>query len=181
MNVGKNITLKAWNDNERKYEDLEAFTKQRSIEQAVRADNDSQIPIALHDVFILRYYCNACDDLHTAFTTPYNLFNWCRAYNSGLLVCIRMDAAFKPNRYKMCMYFMGFGVTNTETNLSTPASTPAAALAAQGIGYTLDNIRFQITRYDMPQNYYQTVACQCIFHFFIIKKMGSLHATIFFC
>ena len=91
------------------YADLQAFAKQRSIAQAVRAHNDSQIPIGLHDVFVLSYCCNAGDDLHMAFTTPHNLFNWCRAYNFGPPVCIRMDAVFKLNHYKMCMYFMGFG------------------------------------------------------------------------
>ena len=49
-------------------------------------------------------------------------------------------------------------VTNTETNLSTTANTTAAALAANGTGYTLDNIGFQITRYDMPRSYTDAVA-----------------------
>ena len=44
-------------------------------------------------------------------------------------------------------------VTNTETNLATTAGTTAGATAAQGTGYTLDSISFQITRYDMPQSY----------------------------
>ena len=43
-----------------------------------------------------------------AFTTTHNLFNWCRAYNSDLDVCLRMDDVFKFNCYQMCMYFMGF-------------------------------------------------------------------------
>lgn len=34
-----------------------------------------------------------------AFSTPHNLFNWCRAYNSGLDVCLRMDALPLTNVY----------------------------------------------------------------------------------
>ena len=49
-------------------------------------------------------------------------------------------------------------VTNTETNLSTTVGGTAAALAATGTGYTLDSIGFQITRYDMPQSYFDAVA-----------------------
>ena len=48
--------------------------------------------------------------------------------------------------------------TNNEIILSTTVSTTAAAVASQGTGYILDNIGFQITRYDMPQSYYQAVA-----------------------
>ena len=49
-------------------------------------------------------------------------------------------------------------VTNTETNLSTTVGGTAGALAATGTGYTLDSIGFQITRYDMPQSYFDAVA-----------------------
>ena len=81
------------------YQDLEALAKHRSIGQAVRAHNDAQVLIGLHDVFVLSYYSNSKDDLHMAFTAPpaHNWFNWCRAYNSGHPVCLRMDAAFKLN------------------------------------------------------------------------------------
>ena len=48
--------------------------------------------------------------------------------------------------------------TNTEINLATTAAATAAATAAQGTGYILDNIGFQITRYDMPSTYYSAVA-----------------------
>ena len=48
--------------------------------------------------------------------------------------------------------------TNTEVNLTTTAGVAAAAVAANGTGYTLSNIGFQITRYDMPQSYYDAVA-----------------------
>ena len=42
--------------------------------------------------------------------------------------------------------------TNTETNLATTAAAAtAAAVAANGTGYTLADIGFQITRYDMPE------------------------------
>ena len=44
-----------------------------------------------------------------AFATPHMLLNWCRAYNSNLPVCFRMDSAFKFNLYQMCINFMGFG------------------------------------------------------------------------
>ena len=100
---------KNWNGNDRNLSRFEKIAKQRSISQAVRAHNDAQIPIGLHDVFVLSYCSNSKDDLHMAFTTPHNLFNWCRAYNSGHPVCLRMDAVFKLNQYQMCMYFMGFG------------------------------------------------------------------------
>ena len=49
-------------------------------------------------------------------------------------------------------------VTNTETNLATTAGATAALTAAQGTGYTLSDIGFQITRYDMPQSYFDAVA-----------------------
>ena len=48
--------------------------------------------------------------------------------------------------------------TNTEINLATTVGSTAAATAAQGTGYILDNIGFQITRYDMPSTYYSAVA-----------------------
>jgi hypothetical protein len=48
--------------------------------------------------------------------------------------------------------------TNNELNLSTSLGTTPALTASQGTGYTLSNIGFQITRYDMPQSYYQAVA-----------------------
>ena len=85
--------------------------------QAVRNHNDAQIPIGLHDVHVLSYCFNPDDDLHMAFTTTHNLLNWarCRALNSGLPVCMRMDAAFKLNCYKMCMYYMGFGELHGDT------------------------------------------------------------------
>ena len=47
---------------------------------------------------------------------------------------------------------------NNEIGISTTVGTAAAATAAQGTGYTLSNIGFQIVRYDMPQSYYQAVA-----------------------
>ena len=47
---------------------------------------------------------------------------------------------------------------NNEIGISTTLGTAAAATAAQGTGYTLSNIGFQIVRYDMPQSYYQAVA-----------------------
>ena len=91
------------------YKDLEHFAKSRNIAQAVRAHNDSKVPIGMHDVYVLSYCSNASDDLRMSFSTVHNLLNWCRAYNSGHPVCMRMDAAFKLNRYQMCMYFLGFG------------------------------------------------------------------------
>jgi hypothetical protein len=42
----------------------------------------------------------------------------------------------------------------------TEAYTPSTAVgltAAEGTGYTLSDIGFQITRYDLPQSYYQAV------------------------
>ena len=49
-------------------------------------------------------------------------------------------------------------VTNTDINIATTAGSSAAAVAAQGTGYTLDNIGMQITRYDLPSTYYSAVA-----------------------
>ena len=50
-------------------------------------------------------------------------------------------------------------VKNTEINLDTTAgSGTAAAIAANGTGYTLSDIGFKITRYDMPQSYFDAVA-----------------------
>ena len=43
------------------------------------------------------------------YATPHLVLNWCRAYNSNLPVCLRMDAAFKLNHYQMCMNVIGFG------------------------------------------------------------------------
>jgi hypothetical protein len=48
--------------------------------------------------------------------------------------------------------------TNAENGLGYTASTAAALTAAEGTGYTLSDIGFQITRYDLPQSYYQAVA-----------------------
>ena len=48
--------------------------------------------------------------------------------------------------------------TNAEINIATTAGTAAASTASQGTGYSLSNIGFQITRYDMPSSYYQAVA-----------------------
>ena len=49
-------------------------------------------------------------------------------------------------------------VTNTEVNVTTAANSTVCAVAAQGIGYILSDIGFQITRYDMPSTYYSAVA-----------------------
>ena len=49
-------------------------------------------------------------------------------------------------------------ITNTEVNVATPANNTTGAVAAQGTGYTLSDIGFQITRYDMPSTYYSAVA-----------------------
>ncbi len=49
-------------------------------------------------------------------------------------------------------------VANSETNTTSVAGTAAALTASQGTGYSLNNIGFQITRYDMPSSYYQAVA-----------------------
>ncbi|MEI6628856.1 MAG: hypothetical protein WCN27_05600, partial [Alphaproteobacteria bacterium] len=48
--------------------------------------------------------------------------------------------------------------TNAEVGIATTVGAAAALNASQGIGYTLSNIGFQITRYDMPSSYYQAVA-----------------------
>jgi hypothetical protein len=48
--------------------------------------------------------------------------------------------------------------TNTEENLPTTLGTAAAVNPAQGTGYTLDSIGFQITRYDMQRTYFDAVA-----------------------
>ena len=91
------------------YADMEIFAKRLNMALAVRNHNDGVHLLGLHDVHVLSYCLNPDDDLHMTFTTAHNLMNWCRAYNTGLPVCMRMDAAFKLNRFKMCMYFMGFG------------------------------------------------------------------------
>jgi hypothetical protein len=50
-------------------------------------------------------------------------------------------------------------VKNTEINLdTTAASSTAAAVPANGTGYTLDGIGFQITRFDMSQSCFDAVA-----------------------
>ena len=74
-------------------------------------------------------------------------------------------------------------VTNNENNLSTTAASAAAAVAASGTGYTWDNIGFQITRYDMPQSYYQAVASvlegEAVFYLYYpnySKFLGAAHA-----
>jgi hypothetical protein len=48
--------------------------------------------------------------------------------------------------------------TNGETGIAFTAGSSAASTASQGTGYTLTNIGFQITCYDMPASYYQAVA-----------------------
>ena len=48
--------------------------------------------------------------------------------------------------------------TNGETGLSTTVGAAAASVVGTGTGYTLSNIGFQITRYDLPSSYYQAVA-----------------------
>jgi hypothetical protein len=48
--------------------------------------------------------------------------------------------------------------TNNEVGISTTAGTAVAATASQGTVYSLSNIGFSITRYDMPQSYHQAVA-----------------------
>jgi len=48
--------------------------------------------------------------------------------------------------------------TNNETGIATAVGEAAASKASQGTGYKLENIGFQIVRYDMPQSYYQAVA-----------------------
>jgi hypothetical protein len=47
---------------------------------------------------------------------------------------------------------------NTETNISSVAGSAAGLTASQGTGYSLSEIGFSITRYDMPSSYYQAVA-----------------------
>jgi hypothetical protein len=51
---------------------------------------------------------------------------------------------------------------NSEINLSTTAggnpATTVGLVPANGTGYTLSDIGFQITRYDMPQSYFDAVA-----------------------
>ena len=47
---------------------------------------------------------------------------------------------------------------NTEINIATTVGSAAALTASQGTGYSLSNIGFSITRYDMPSSYYQAVA-----------------------
>jgi hypothetical protein len=49
-------------------------------------------------------------------------------------------------------------VPNTEINSSTTAGASVALNPAQGTGYTLSDIGFQITRYDMPRTYFDAVA-----------------------
>ena len=48
--------------------------------------------------------------------------------------------------------------TNPEINIATTAGTTAASTPGTGSGYTMSNIGFQITRYDMPASYYNAVA-----------------------
>ena len=48
--------------------------------------------------------------------------------------------------------------TNGEVNIATTVGSTAASTAGTGTGYTLSNIGFQITRYDMPTSYYDAVA-----------------------
>ena len=50
--------------------------------------------------------------------------------------------------------FAQVAITSIAPNLGTTAGGTIAALPATGTGYTLDTIGFQITRYDMPQSYY---------------------------
>ena len=47
---------------------------------------------------------------------------------------------------------------NSEINITTAAGAAVGNTPSQGTGYTLSTIGFQITRYDMPQSYYQAVA-----------------------
>ena len=70
------------------YADMEAFAKKLNMAQAVRNHNDGLLPLGLHDVHVLSYCFNPDDDLQMTFTTAHNLMNWCRAYNSGLPVCM---------------------------------------------------------------------------------------------
>jgi len=48
--------------------------------------------------------------------------------------------------------------TNADIGLAYTASTAVGLTAAEGTGYTLSDVGFQITRYDLPQSYYQAVA-----------------------
>ena len=48
--------------------------------------------------------------------------------------------------------------SNNDIGLAYTPSTAAALTAAEGTGYSLKDIVFQITRYDLPQSYYQAVA-----------------------
>ena len=45
-----------------------------------------------------------------------------------------------------------------EIGLTYTASTAVGLTAAEGTGYTLSDIGFQITRYDLPRSYYDAVA-----------------------
>ena len=49
-------------------------------------------------------------------------------------------------------------VLNSETGIYITVGSTAALTNSQGTGYSLSNIGFQITRYDMPSSYYQAVA-----------------------
>ena len=44
---------------------------------------------------------------------------------------------------------------NSENGVAFAAGTGAAATNGTGTGYTLSNVGFIITRYDMPGSYYQ--------------------------
>jgi hypothetical protein len=44
--------------------------------------------------------------------------------------------------------------SNADIGWAYTPSTAAALTAAEGTGYTLSDIGFQITRYDLPQSYY---------------------------
>ena len=48
--------------------------------------------------------------------------------------------------------------TNAEINIATTVGSGAALTNSQGTGYSLSEIGFSITRYDMPSSYYQAVA-----------------------
>ncbi len=49
-------------------------------------------------------------------------------------------------------------VPNTEINLSTTLGTAVALAPSIGTGYILEDIGFQITRYDMNRSYFDAVA-----------------------
>ncbi len=51
-------------------------------------------------------------------------------------------------------------VTNTETNSSTTLGTGAALTPTTGTGYTLSDLGFEITHYDMPQSCFDAVVLQ---------------------